>query len=756
MLVTDQAYRERRLAFFKIIYGTALTEKAYACIAARARGSKSFEEEFFQWPNEASKLLDHIDSLALTHDLWYSVQLFSKRERKKQFSLPCTTAWADLDPCDPQKLVVPASIVIESSPGRYQALWLLAEELPPFDAENISKRIAYFHKDDGIDHCWNLTRILRVPYTHNFKYDNALDAPVVNILKANTDPIEISAFDVYPKVKDEIDADQPFPEAIPNVDDVLFQYRHDLHPMVYVLYSTEPKDDWSSKLWQLENLCLESGLSLEEAFAVCRAAKCNKYERDSRSEHNLWREVCRASALQNEEVAAVVYTEVESLLSPAERRAVEDKMRTKPSFIENYITWASGLGDAAPQYHQAGAFIVLASILAGSVRLPTSFGTLTPNLWFMILADTTLTRKTTSMDIAMDLVTKVNESAILATDGSVEGLFTGLSTRPGVPSIFLRDEFSGLLESMTKKDYYAGMAEQLTKLYDGKMQKRILKRETIEVRDPVLIIFAGGIKNRIYELLTYEQVSSGFLPRFIFITAEADLTKIRPVGPPTTHQGTKRAELIYFLKDLNDYYNKVDTSSGSIIKKMHWAELTPDAWARYNQIEAFMLAAGMDSARRDLLTPTFDRLAKSGLKAAVLLAASDKKSETPLVTVEHLTHAFWYVEKWMGWTIEVLANIGKGTYERTIDNIVAAVEREPGIMRGTIMKMFQLNSRQADDYLMTLEQRGHIRIYKSGKSARLEPNTGGSANGKSSGTGQSRTIQLGRGNSEGKYVENTR
>src|SRR6201999_3023795 len=98
-----------------------------------------------------------------------------------------------------------------------------------------------------------------------------------------------------------------------------------------------------------------------------------------------------------------------------------------------------------------------------------------PNLWFMILGDTTLTRKTTAMDLAVDLLMDVDPDVILATDGSIEGLMQGLSTRPKRPSIFLRDEFSGLLEMMTKWDYYAGMAEVLTKLYDGKMQKRILK-----------------------------------------------------------------------------------------------------------------------------------------------------------------------------------------------------------------------------------------------------------------------------------------
>src|SRR6185503_18286841 len=174
------------------------------------------------------------------------------------------------------------------------------------------------------------------------------------------------------------------------------------------------------------------------------------------------------------------------------------------SFVERYIEWAKSLGDAAPQYHQAGAFTALSALLAGSVQLPTSFGVMKPNLWFMILADTTLTRKSTAMDIAMDLVMEIDDDVIMATDGSIEGLLTSLSTRPGKPSVFLRDEFSGLLEMITKRDYYAGIPELLTKMYDGKMQKRILRKESIEVRDPVLLVFAGGIKDKITGLLSFE------------------------------------------------------------------------------------------------------------------------------------------------------------------------------------------------------------------------------------------------------------
>lgn len=737
MLASAPEYTAKRRTFFTFAFGAystveALGEtEAYICIARRDPETRDFNEEFFQFPQELDKLLEHIERFCLSHDLWYSTQLFSTKRRKKEYALLCPTAWSDLDACPPSKLLVQPSITIESSPTRYQALWRFAEPLAPIDAEQISKRIAYAHADDGADRTgWDLTQILRIPFTHNFKYGGLGTAPLVLIREATGTEYSPDDFAVYPALKIDQDTNLDLPENIPTSQEVLMKYKHDIHPLAFILFSQEPKqgeykEGWSGAMWNLINLLFESDLSHEEVYAVCLDAACNKYERDHRSNKHvlLWKEVCRAYAVNQERQETLAPTQLYNnlqLLSAEERLALTQRLNNSPTFVEKYVEWAKTLGDAAWQYHQAGAFVALCSVLAGNVRLPTSFGTIMPNLWFMILADTTLTRKTTSMDIAMDLINEVNDQAVVATDGSIEGLFGSLAMRPGVPSIFLRDEFSGLLEGMVKKEYMAGMAELLTKLYDGKYQKRILRKETIEVKEPVLVLFTGGIKNRIFELLTFDQVTSGFLPRFIFITAEADITKIKPVGPPTITSTSKRSELIFELKDLFDHYNKIEIENGVITKHRFNCELTPDAWAKYNHYETTMLKAAQDSQHAPLLMPTFDRMSKSGLKVAMLIAATRQRANPVVITVDDLIHAFYYVEQWLGYSIEVIQNIGKTSYEKTLDRIVETVRREPGILRGTIMKMFSLNSRQSDEMLMTLDQRGLIRLVKSGKSHRLE------------------------------------
>jgi hypothetical protein len=691
---------------------------------------RGLTEYFYRWPDDENQLLEAINQNFLSQNVYFCPQLLAGKSRIKENVMRTPSAWADLDRCNPSNLLVEPSITIETSPNRFQALWLL-DEVDRDDAEDISRRIAYQHAEQGADRSgWDLTQLLRVPLTYNFKYQtNPANIPVVTVLKAGRTTYRIGDFEMYPQVANYEYLDIPFPTDLPadTADDILQRWRTKINPIVWRLYSevptlTKEEGGWSKPLWQLEMSLFETGLSREEVFVVAQEAKCNKYARDGRSIRLLWKEVCRAGARADlhSGLASPEESELQPLLTDDERIVV---MRQPDSFVERYITWARTLGDAAPQYHQAGAFVALSSLLAGAVRLPTSFGTILPNLWFMILADTTLTRKSTAMDIAMDMVMEIDPDAMLATDGSIEGLLTTLSTRPGRPSVFLRDEFSGLLEMMTKRDYYAGMPEMLTKMYDGKMQKRVLRKEVVEVREPVLILFAGGIKNRITSLLTVEHVASGFMPRFVYITAESDVARIKPLGPPTsTTIGTRNAIKSELLDMLAHYRRQellevdIKGTMREISQTKTWnASLTDDAWVRYNKLEADMLQAGMDARRPDIMTPTYDRLSKSILKAAVLLAASRRLGDDVVVELADILRAISYGEQWREFVNDVMDNVGKGQSERQLDMVLSYVQKKASVSRSTLMQNFHLSARDTTAILETLEQRNEIIIMKQGK-----------------------------------------
>lgn len=720
---------KKREVFFRLIFGS---ETGFLCVAHR-KGDRMYEN-FFHYPAELDQAVEHVNRFYSEADVYFCPQLLGAKKRIKESAQDCTALWADLDTCPPTSLLVEPSILIESSQGKWQALWLLDTPVPPEVAEDYSRRIAYRHADEGADKSgWDLTQLLRVPLTYNHKYE---PRDVVAIPKASNTKYNIEAFSSYPQAHGYEYLDVPFPKDLPDTDPkaILEANRNVLNPRAWTLFyetPTTPKGEggWSTNLWQLQLLLFESGLSREEVFILANASACNKYKRDKKDPRLLWKEVCRAEAhvrgLQLQLHAVVGPLHTKPILTDEERAWVE----ANPTYIEKYIDWAKTLGDAAWQYHQAGAFVTLSVLLSSHVRLPTSFGSVIPNLWFMILADTTLTRKTTAMDIAMDLVLEVDPDAILATDGSIEGLFQSLSSRPGRASVFLRDEFSGLLEAMTKKDYYAGMQETLTKMYDGKFQKRVLRREVIEVRDPILILFTGGIRTRIYELLRYEHVASGFIPRFLFISADSDITKLRPLGPPTTESMGVRDELVTYLTELQKHYTQEEEMKVGIGDKVRlikrpkrWdAQLTPDAWVRYNRYEADLVALGLDSAQPELMTPTMDRLSKSGLKMATLLAASRQLSDHIYVEEQDIIRAFYYIERWREYTLSLLEAVGKTSSERVFERIVANITRVPGISRSQLMQNFHLNSKEATLIFETLIERGLVIQDKKGRAEYYSP-----------------------------------
>lgn len=714
---------DNRVGFLHWILGET---EGFVALGALHALTGEFEQVVLSYPNNDEAIADYIRSRANSHNLYFCPTILAAPKRVKSNIRRSRVVWADLDACDPELLRIKPTITIQTSPLRYQAFWKLTTDEHADEVEAVNKRIAYFHEADGCDLSgWDLSQYLRIPNTHNHKYPP--DVHDVKIIDFDRNRLyKLSDFDVYPQLQEEKIGDLaiPFPEKDPDytAEEFLDRVRHSINPRVWSLFEHVPDSDWSKNLWQLELILFAAECTPQDVFLVAKAAACNKYERDRHSEMLLWKDVLRAYAysqnaslqLAAEEEDAFYYVEDAELLTEEERF----RCKHYRTVIDDYFDWATSVGDAAPAYHIAGAFVILSALIAGSVRLPTRYGTVVPNLWFMILADTTLTRKSTAMDLAVDLIVEIDSAAIAATDASVEGLLTTMSTRPGKPSIFLRDEFTGLLESMKRKDYMAGMMEAFTKLYDGKFQKKTLSKSTVEIRDPILIMFVGGIKSRTMELISFEHINSGFLPRFIIVTASTDTTKVRPLGPPTPQSTEGRDRLLATFRGMHTYYNP-PMVPGQLAMPSWSAELTPEAWIRYNQFEDTMTQIGVNSSMPELMTPMMVRLCNSGLKAAVLLAAS--RQEPRLVVTElDLVKAFFYVETWKSHAIQVVNNAGKSADEKVLERIYQQIDRagDEGIARGRVMQNFHLSAKEANNFFETLLQRGLIRTDK-GRSTKL-------------------------------------
>jgi hypothetical protein len=711
LLNIDAETNESRREFFQSVFGDC---EGLVCIGVLNR-QKKMKQEFFQYPEQIDDMLEHINMNYHSRNLYFCPQLLSEKKRRKESVSQCPVVWADLDECD-WKIVDPKpSLVIESSPNRFQAMWFLDKPADPADGEDASHRIAYKYEDLGADLTgWDLSQFLRVPLTYNIKYGSGSNAPITQVIEHNDNVYSIEEFQKLEQIPGLSYDVADYPQGLEDQDpDPIFErHKHNLSKVVLDLYSKKPTKDWSAALWRLENELLEAGLSQEETFIICWNAKCNKYARDKRPPEHLWIDVSKADT-RVEAHHSIGKQTLPSLLSDGERKIVDGT----EGFVERYVQWARSRSDASAQYHEGTAFVVLSTMLAGVLKLKANFGTVIPNIWLMILADTTLTRKSTAMNMAMDLIDAVYDDALLATEATTEGIMQALSLRAGKPSVFHRDEFTGLLEGMKRKDYLSGLMEVLTGLYDGRKQTRQLRKEKIEVRDPVLILLCGGIKSRTFELMDVEHITSGFIPRFIFITAESDMTRYKPVGPLSEAEDDAYQEIVQELGDIKDLYTSDITMrvmGQPITKTAEFpVEMSEDAWERYQAFEIAMVSFGLESDNSSLYTPVMDRLSKTGLKCAMLIAAARQdpfKHGTKVVVEESdMLVAISYIERWRRYSIEIIEATGKPVAEKRIEQVFKIIHNSKGVVqRSHIMQRCHLTARDADWIFETLVQRGLI------------------------------------------------
>jgi Protein of unknown function (DUF3987) len=710
-----------RKSFFDLLFGA---NEGFVCLAVTdpELPKASFRQSFYEWPKQAIKVENFILSVEKQHNVYFGINLLSKMERKKENCLPTNLLWADLDTASIERFKIPPPILLESSPGRRQAIWRLTTSLDPWQAEEYSKQIAY--SIEGADRSgWDLTQLLRVPLTTNFKYTSHPKVALIRALETEAAPL---LFEAIPKVKDTDDIpskEKPADSDLPDAREVIYKYTVSLRNSGFTaFYSTKPAPDgdWSSALWRLIHICFEAGMNANEVFSVAQTAACNKYARDGRPIEHLWRDVLKAE--KSQEAINVITANFAPLIMPK----LVDEPATE-TFLDQYSEWASEATDAVEIFHRLAAITILSAIVAGSVRLETSYGLIVPNLWGLVLGDSTLTRKTTAMRMAIDFLNVLDAEMIMATDGSPEGLLTGLESRPNKVSIFYKDEISGFFNAINRRDYLAGMPETLTHLYDvPSVYTRRLTKHTIRLESPVFIFFGGGVEDRVYDALTEEYILSGFMPRFLVVAGDNDIDSLRRTGPPLATGVAKRAAISEKMANLYECYAMdVKTNIGGQIVMMPsrvMATLTDKAWAMYGNIEDQMVREAANSSIPSLALPTFERLSRSLLKMAVILGASRQSPATNnnqiSITDSDVQNAAWYVQDWGQYSVNLVANAGKKASEKLLDKIIRVISEHPGILRSTISQHYHLDKQEADRVLGTLEDRMLVRGEKAGRGVR--------------------------------------
>lgn len=213
-------------------------------------------------------------------------------------------------------------------------------------------------------------------------------------------------------------------------------------------------------------------------------------------------------------------------------------------FIESYKRDASMLTDAPEIYHEMVGVVLLSTVIAGKV----TFRRVKPNIYGVLVGKSTIMHKSEAIKVAENILMKINPDYIIASDFSPEALGDRLSKNPR--GLIYWPEFAHFLSIASGRPYMSGAKEILTDLFDcPKERKRILRKETIIVRNPCINILTATTKK--YMKVDTNDLVGGFLGRFAFVYAEYDEKEKRYVLPPKYDESLEEV-LINYLESISD------------------------------------------------------------------------------------------------------------------------------------------------------------------------------------------------------------
>lgn len=250
----------------------------YFCISTKDRSGR-WQDHFF--PRAKLRNVQAFIEENLDKDVYWCPHGFNKPRRLKDHAVLPKLLWADIDEADPRTMKPMPTICWESSPGRYAGLWRVDTTVN----EDLNRRLTYFiGADEG---GWDITQVLRVPGTTNYKYENM---PGVKLQWDDGPEYEIEELERI--IPQDHRTDPTFGDATK----VYKRYEKRLSRFVRreLLHGHPKPGKRSEVLWRLNQELLEAGMTTDEAFALLMVSPWNKFASRRNGAVQLRRELDKA------------------------------------------------------------------------------------------------------------------------------------------------------------------------------------------------------------------------------------------------------------------------------------------------------------------------------------------------------------------------------------------------------------------------------------------------------------------------------
>lgn len=292
-------------------------------------------------------------------------------------------------------------------------------------------------------------------------------------------------------------------------------------------------------------------------------------------------------------------------------------------FVTRYVSYASKLTDASPEYHEAAALVLLAMMTPYvRVRLAPYPGGLKTNLYLTLVGASTRSRKSTSQRIAVDLLQNVFPNSVLPAKMTTEVFIEMMSNRPDQSTLWAPDEFGVMLGQIYSVGFLGGIEDILLQLYGGEDYSYVTLNRNAYIRRPHLSILGAATPESI-AFAGPQAMLGGLLPRF-GVVFPGGTPPARPAAGMPDNLSSEKADL-------------VDALHGMLAWQAQGVEITftPSALAVLNAGESLLVDKGTHSARLPTML----------YKIAALSAVSRQSSE---VNEDDAAGALVCVQRWQG------------------------------------------------------------------------------------------------------------
>lgn len=375
--------------------------------------------------------------------------------------------------------------------------------------------------------------------------------------------------------------------------------------------------------------------------------------------------------------------------------------------VADYIEHACSMTDAPNNFQLMGALMALSAVVGKRTYLCFGNINLYPNLWTILVAPSSVYRKTTTLDIARDAISLSHKPHnFYPHDGSPEAFLKMLGKNP--QGILMHSEF-GRFIALSNKNYMNGSVELLTELYDcPPILEKVLNGEQagsqiIRVEEPCISWFTASTLDWFTKHIENADVMGGFLARFIILPA---------FGKEKEYPLPKQPN-IHFKHDLKVVLQKIQDNLSGLQQCMFLTELAEALYAEWFAKNQQDIAEHWDN---ELITASFTRLGTTALKFALLHSLSHSLGTSRDVLFEDIEFGCNLVEYLKANLLRVL-NDGRAMEKthRNKEKVIRLMKAKPGISKGDLQRSSNMTAAELNGIITHLQDECLIRIETSSK-----------------------------------------